>query len=45
MAFIDIELNASKIEKMGTSRLEAIVSPYCLPNGLDGCGIFHDSIA
>ena len=43
-AFINIELNASNIEKMGTSKLEAIVSPYCLPNGLNGCDIFHDGI-
>lgn len=31
---MEIELNASKMEKMGTSRLEAIVSLYCL-NGFD----------
>lgn len=43
-AFINIELNASNIEKMGTSKLEAIVSPYCLPNGINGCRIFHDGI-
>lgn len=29
---------------MSTSRLDAIVSPYCLPNRLYGCGIFYDSI-
>ena len=43
-AFIDFKLNASKIEKMGTGRLEAIVGPYGLPNGLDRCGIFHNGI-
>ena len=31
------------MEKMGTSRLEAIVSLYCL-NGFDGYGIFHNGI-
>ena len=36
---MEIELNASKMEKMGTSRLEAIVSLYCL-NGLDDVEFF-----
>ena len=43
-AFIDIKLNASKIEKVGTGRLETVVGPYGLPDGLDRCGIFHDGI-
>ena len=30
---------------MSSSGLEAIVGPYCLPNGVDRLGIFHDSIA
>ena len=43
-AFIGIKLNASKSGKMVISKLEAIVSPYCLPNRFDRCGIFHDGI-
>ena len=42
-AFIDIEVNVRNIQKISNSRLEVIVSP-CLPNRLDGFGIFHDSI-
>lgn len=42
--FIGIKFDVSKIEKMGISRLEVIVSFYSLLNGFDGCGIFYDGI-
>ena len=42
---MNFEFYAREVEEMSSAGLEAIVGPYCFPNGIDGRGIFHDSIA
>lgn len=44
-SIVCFELDIDEIKKVSTSRLEAIVHSYGLPNIVDGCGILRDGVS